>query len=44
MVEVMAVVNCEVLELAGWVLDEVVLGQLLDNFALAVEMNTAIRM
>ena len=44
MVEVMAVVNCEVLELVGWAPNEVVLGQLLDNFALAVGMNTAIRM
>ena len=44
MVEVMAVVNCEVLELAGWALDEVVLVQLLGNFVLAVGRNTAIRM
>ena len=44
MVGVMAVVNCEVLELVGWVPNEVVLGQLLDNFALAVGTSTAIRM
>ena len=44
MVGVMAVVNCEVLELAGWAPDEVVLGQLLDNSVLAVGTNTAIRM
>ena len=40
----MAVVSFEVFGLVDWALGAVVLVQLLGNFVLAEEMNTAIRM